>query len=118
MIILREVNTLQTIKVIPREYSTNITYAVNITSDSENKNVYSHNFTDEFTLDKYWYQFSDFFTGLEENNFYTLSITRYQKEVFRGRIFCTNQSPISTFSVNSGEYTTTTSTNEFIFYEA
>tara|TARA_R110000796_G_scaffold35260_4_gene90762 strand:- start:313 stop:669 length:357 start_codon:yes stop_codon:yes gene_type:complete len=117
MIILREVNTSQTIKVIPREYYTTTTYSVNITSDSENKNVYSHNFTDEFTLDRYWYQFSDFFTNLEENNFYTLRISDSQKEVFRGRIFCTNQFPINTFSVNSGEYTTTTSTNEFIFYE-
>ena len=74
-------------------------------------------FTDQFTLDRYWYQFSDFITDLEEDNFYTLRITSPTEEVFRGRIFCTNQFPVNTYSVNSGEYTTTTSTNEFIFYE-
>ena len=117
MIILRDVNTQQTIKVIPREYTTTTTYAVNITSDSENKNVYNQTFTDQFTLDRYWYQFSDFITDLEEDNFYTLRITSPTEEVFRGRIFCTNQFPVNTYSVNSGEYATTTSTNEFIFYE-
>ena len=116
MIILRDVNTQQTIKVIPREYTTTTTYAVNITSDSENKNVYTANFTDQFTLDRYWYQFASTFPNLLQDNFYTLRITSPSQEVFRGRIFCTNQT-ISEYSVNSGEYTTTSSTNEFVFYE-
>ena len=116
MIILREVNTSQTIKVIPREYTTTTTYAVNIISDSQNKNVYTENFTNQFTLDRYWYQFTSTFPNLEQDNFYTLRITSPSQEVFRGRIFCTNQT-ISEYSVNSGEYTTTSSTNEFVFYE-
>ena len=117
MIILQETNNNQTIQVIPREYTATTTYAVNITSDSENKNVYSQNFTDQFTLNKYWFQFASAFPNLEQDNFYTLRITSPTKEVFRGRIFCTNQT-ISSYSVNAGEYTTTTSTNEFVFYEA
>mgnify|MGYP003122593914 CR=1 FL=1 len=117
MLILQETNNNQTIKVIPREYFTTTTYAVNITSDSENKNVYSQNFTNQFTLDRYWFYFSSAFPNLEEDNFYTLRITSPTREVFRGRIFCTNQT-ISSYSVNSGEYTTTSSINEFTFYEA
>lgn len=117
MIILQETNNAQTIKVIPREYILNTTYAVNITSDSENKNVYSADFTNQFTADRYWHEFSSIFTNLEQDNFYTIKITSPTREVFRGRIFCTNQT-ISDYSVNSGQYTTTTSTNEFVFYEA
>ena len=116
MIILQETNNNQIIKVIPREYTTTTTYTVSITSDSENKNVYTNNFTDQFTSDKYWYQFTDAFPNLEQDNFYTLKITSPTQEVFRGRIFCTNQT-INDYSVNTGVYTTTTSTNEFIFYE-
>ena len=118
MIILQETNNNQIVKVIPREYYTTTTYTVSITSDSENKNVYTNNFTNQFTADKYWYQFSDSFPNLEQDNFYTLRITdQSSNNVFRGRIFCTNQT-IGSYSVNSGQYTTTTSTNEFIFYEA
>ena len=117
MIILTTSASVQELKVIPREYTTTTTYTVSITSDSENKNVYTNNFTDQFTSDKYWYQFTDAFPNLEQDNFYTLRITKPSSiDVFRGRIFCTNQT-ISSYSVNAGEYTTTTSTNEFIFYE-
>mgnify|MGYP003630561979 FL=1 len=117
MTILEDSNNNQTIKVIPREYTSTTTYAVNITSDSENSNVFTQNYTNQFTLDKYWYEFTDAFPNLEEDNFYTLTISSPSKEVFRGRIFCTNQT-ISSYSVNSGQYTTTTSSNEFVFYEA
>ena len=117
MIILQESNNSQTIRVIPREYTASTTYAVNITSDSENKNVYSQNYTGQFTETKYYYELSGAFSNLEQDNFYTLKITSPTQEVFRGRIFCTNQT-ISDYSVNSGQYTTTTSTNEFVFYEA
>ena len=117
MIILQESNNNQVIRVIPREYTTTTTYAVNITSDSENKNVFTQNYTGQFTEVKYYYEFTGAFPNLQENNFYTLKITSPTQEVFRGRIFCTNQT-ISDYSVNSGVYTTTTSSNEFIFYEA
>tara|TARA_R110002012_G_scaffold295861_1_gene492676 strand:- start:1473 stop:1826 length:354 start_codon:yes stop_codon:yes gene_type:complete len=117
MTILEESNNNQTIKVIPREYTASTTYAVKITSDSENKNVFSQNYTGQFTLTKYYYELTGAFPNLEQDNFYTLRITSPTQEVFRGRIFCTNQT-ISDFSVNSGQYTTNTSTNEFVFYEA
>jgi hypothetical protein len=117
MTILEESTGNQIIKVIPREYTSTTTYAVNITSDSQNKNVYTQNFTGQFTLDKYWYELTGAFPNLEQDNFYTLIISSPTQEVFRGRIFCTNQT-ISSYSVNSGQYTTTTSNNEFVFYEA
>ena len=87
MTILEESTGNQIIKVIPREYTSTTTYAVNITSDSKNKNVYTQNFTDQFTLDKYWYQFTGAFPNLEQDNFYTLIISSPTQEVFRGRIF-------------------------------
>tara|TARA_R110002020_G_scaffold223936_1_gene433309 strand:- start:1346 stop:1699 length:354 start_codon:yes stop_codon:yes gene_type:complete len=116
MIILQESNNNQVLRVIPREYTSTTTYAVNITSDSENKNVFTQNYTDQFSSVKYYHEFTGAFPNLEQDNFYTLKITSPTQEVFRGRIFCTNQT-INDYSVNTGVYTTTTSTNEFIFYE-
>lgn len=117
MIILQETAAAQTLRVIPREYTTTTTYTVDITSDSENKNIYSLAYTNQFTLDRYWYNISAAMPNLEQDNFYTLRITdAAAAEVFRGRIFCTNQT-ISDYSVNAAQYTTTTSTNEFLFYE-
>ena len=118
MIILQETAAAQTLRIIPREYAITTTYNVNITSDSENKNIYSAAYTNQFTADRYWYNVPASIPNLEQDNFYTLIITdAATKEVFRGRIFCTNQT-ISSYSVNQGEYTTTTSSNEFLFYEA
>tara|TARA_R110001599_G_scaffold211224_1_gene408742 strand:+ start:212 stop:568 length:357 start_codon:yes stop_codon:yes gene_type:complete len=118
MIILQDTNNAQTIKVIPREYTATTTYTVNITSDSQNKLVYTTSQTGQFVQNKYFVEITSNFANLKQDNFYTLRITSpSSNDVFRGRIFCTNQT-ISDYSVNSSQYTTTTSTNEFKFYEA
>jgi hypothetical protein len=36
--------------------------------------------------------------------------------VFKDKVFCTNQ-PIVSFSVNNGQYVSSTTTNDFIIYE-
>lgn len=56
--------------------------------------------------------------NLVENHFYILNIINSDTSeiVFKDRIFCTNQN-IVTFSVNNGQYTSTSSNNDFIIYE-
>lgn len=54
--------------------------------------------------------------SLVENHFYTLTAFNNNEIKYRDKIFCTDQ-PIVTFSVNNGQYTSNTTTNEFIVYE-
>tara|TARA_R100001510_G_C7655880_1_gene215370 strand:- start:3518 stop:3865 length:348 start_codon:yes stop_codon:yes gene_type:complete len=113
MIILQETNAAQFIKFIPRDYVTTTTYNVSIISESENKNVHSQNVSGVFQNVKYYYQFGSNF-DLKENNFYILEITDNSGSlIFKDKIFCTNQQVLD-YTVNSGEYTTHSSTNEFI----
>jgi len=53
---------------------------------------------------------------LIENHFYTLTCFNDGEIIYRDKVFCTDQ-PIVTFSVNNGQYTSNTTTNEFIVYE-
>jgi hypothetical protein len=54
--------------------------------------------------------------NLVENHFYTLTCFNDSEIIYRDKVFCTDQS-IVTFSVNNGQYTSNTTTNEFIVYE-
>lgn len=54
--------------------------------------------------------------NLVENNFYSLTCFNEDEIIYRDKIFCTDQ-PIVTFSVNNGQYTSNTTTNEYIVYE-
>jgi len=51
--------------------------------------------------------------NLIENRFYTVNINQAETVVFKERIFCTNQPPVS-FSNNAGVYVPFTTSNEFI----
>ena len=53
---------------------------------------------------------------LVENHFYMLVLKNGSDIVFKDKVFCTNQ-PIVSFSVNNGQYTSSTTTNDFIIYE-
>ena len=84
MIILQDSDSAQTIKFIPRSYSSTITYTVSLISETENKSVYSQNVSDSF------------------NNI-----------IFKDKVYCTNQTVVD-YSINDGVYTTHSSNNEFI----
>ena len=113
MIILQDSDSSQTIKFIPRSYSSAITYTISITSETENKSVYSQDVSNSFNLQAYYREYNAIF-NLKENNFYMLEITDDSNNViFRDKIYCTNQT-IADYSVNDGVYTTHSSNNEFI----
>jgi len=76
MIILQKSLTSQTISFIPREYEisgSNI-YNISIINETTNKSVYDED-TNVFTLNDYYYQYSDVFT-LVEDTFYMLTIKK------------------------------------------
>jgi hypothetical protein len=113
MIILQDSDASQTISFIPRSYSSTETYSVDITSETENKSVYSQSHTGDFSLVKYYRQLSAVY-DLKENNFYMIEIKDSSNNIiFRDKIFCTNQQVLD-YSVNNNNYTTHSSNNEFI----
>ncbi len=92
MIILQKSLTSQTISFIPREYvasGSNI-YNISIVNETTNKSVYDED-TNAFTLNDYYYEYSDVFTLVED----------------------TNQT-VTNYSVNNNEYDEQETTNEFI----
>ena len=67
------------------------------------------------TVDRYYLVIEEVL-NLKEGNFYTLEVKNGSEIVYKGKIFCTNQS-ISTYSVNNNEYTSYSSTNDYVTYE-
>jgi hypothetical protein len=83
--------------------------------------------TDEMTgevveIETYTIEEGDYYKTLKaefpiiENHFYMLMIKNGETIVYQDKIFCTDQ-PIVSFSVNNNQYTSNTTTNEFIVYE-
>jgi hypothetical protein len=110
MIIVQETNVNQTFDFIPRE---GLPVVFELIDENTNVMVLING---SFTPGDYVYQF----TGVlptEENHFYWMILKDLNNNiVLKERLFCTNQ-PISTFSVNAGEYISNQTTNDFIMYE-
>jgi len=113
MIILQNSSSSQTINFIPREYvaSDSNIYNISIINETTNKSVYDED-TNVFTLNDYYYQYSDVFT-LVEDTFYTLTIKKSGNVIYKDKIFCTNQT-VTNYSVNNNEYEPQETTNDFI----
>ena len=109
MIVLQEVETAQEFKVIPRELD-----ADTMVITSETTGV-STTYAISPTVDRY-YLVIEKIVALKENNFYMLEVKNGSDVVYKGRIFCTNQS-VSTYSVNNNEFTSYSSNNEYITNE-
>lgn len=118
MIILKVDTNPQTFEFIPRsktydglfirDESENIETQITISSSSSND--YYESITATFNI------VSPAFT-LIENRFYRLLIKNGAEVIYRDRIFVTNQTDLSNYSVNNGVYNSNSSTNEFIIYE-
>lgn len=110
MIVLQETNSAQTFSFIPRSQvydsmfltddQTNV--AIEVTIDSNTTGDYIDTITATFDL--------------TEGHFYNLVLKDGLDVVYKDKIFCTNQ-PVVTFSVNNGQYTSNSTSNDFIVYE-
>ena len=110
MILLNEGSANQTIKFIPRANTYNTLIVTN-----ESTNV-SENITIVSSLVGDYYNEIVASFDLTKDTFYSLTIKNNSDIVFKDKVFCTNQT-IPTFSVNSGQYTSNSSNNDFILYE-
>jgi hypothetical protein len=111
MITLQSSGSSQTFSFIPRSYTAGLTYTINITNETTNKQVYTSTAT-SFTAEDYFYKHTDTFT-LVEDTMYTLEIKQGSDVVYKDKIFCTNQTATS-YSVNNSAYTEHSQDNEFI----
>jgi len=109
MIILEETGTAQGFKIIPRELVADSMVITNELTDV------STTYAITPTVDRY-YLVIDEIINLKEGNFYTLTVLNSTDVVYKGKIFCTNQS-VSTYSINTNEYTSYSSTNDYVTYE-
>jgi hypothetical protein len=109
MIVLQELATAQEFKIIPRELSATSMVITNELTDV------STTYAITPTIDRY-YLIINKIVNLQQNNFYTLSVLDNTDVVYKGKIFCTNQT-IPTYTPNNNEYTTYPSNNDYITYE-
>ena len=103
----------QTIKIIPRIYSTSVT--IKLRDDSTNSEV---EITPTAIVNKNYLELSSVFT-LIEGRFYDLKVYKGTSIIYRDKIFCTdqstNQSNNEYYSVNKDEYVQEQSgNNDFI----
>ena len=110
MIILTTETSNQNFVFIPRSHTFD---SIVITDDQTNETVEIDNYT--HTVGDYYDTINAQF-NLVENHYYDLVIINGAVVVYKDRIFCTNQ-PIVNFSVNNGQYISSSTANEFIVYE-
>jgi|TARA_R110002049_G_scaffold305314_1_gene501768 hypothetical protein len=101
MIKLSNTTDNQTISFIPRNYVSDATYNVKITTEGEGSEIHNSN-TVGFTPVKYFYQYTAAFNFTLDTT-YVLEITLDNNIVFQDRILVTNQS--GDYSVNDQVYT-------------
>ena len=110
MIVLQETNDTQTFSFIPRSDSYDGLF---LTDDQTN--VEEEVAIDDNTIGDYINTITATF-DLKEGHFYNLVLKDGADVVYKDKVFCTNQ-PIVSFSVNNGQYTSNSTTNDFIVYE-
>jgi len=104
----------QTIKIIPRVYSTSV--SMDLRDDSTNTSV---SITPTATKVGNYIELSSVF-DLKEGRFYDLKViqTSTQKIIYRDKIFCTvqstNQSNNEHYTVNKDQYKSKSGNNDFI----
>jgi len=109
MIVLKELGTDQTFKIIPRSYDADTLTLVNETTGESTDYAITITQVD-------YYAVITKTLSLKEGNFYRMTVKNGSDIIYKDKVFCTNQT-VSTYSPNNGEFTTYTSDNEYITYE-
>jgi hypothetical protein len=109
MIHLTTSASAQTLKVIPRSYASSVSMILR--DDSTNTSTtYSSIST---STDKNYLVVSEALSPvLVEGRFYNLTIKEGSNVIYKDKVFCTDQT-ISSYTVNSGEYTVPTGNDVF-----
>lgn len=112
MVILNESGSAQNIDFIPRSYTSGTNYNVTIVNETSNKEVHNAN-TTSITETKYFNRYNAVI-ATKQNLFYNLTIKEGSTVIFKDKIFCTNQTDLTNYSVNDSVYRTNSDDNEFI----
>ena len=110
MIVLNVSELSQIISFIPRDGS----YDTLELTDEQTNDTQVVNIIDS-TVGEYYHTIEAIF-DLVENHFYMWVLKAGPDILFKDKVFCTNQ-PFVSFSVNNGQYVSSTTTNDFIIYE-
>lgn len=112
MIYLQESASAQTVKFVGRSLETGSATVV-FTDEQQNSTI-----TDTVTLqtDRYYTFFSQAIPELKEDRFYMMTVTHNTVELFKGKVFVTNQTP-SEYSITNGLFEERNTTNEFILLD-
>ncbi len=110
MIVLQETNNPQTFNFIRRSDSYDGLFLTDDQTNVEVEVTISSN-----TIGDYINTITATF-DLTQGHFYNLVLKDGSDVVYKDKVFCTNQ-PIVSFSVNNGQYTSNSTTNDFIVYE-
>lgn len=109
MHILEVSDSVQTLVIIPRSYPTSV--SMELTDESKNTTISP---SVSVSSSEGYMAISGVFS-LVQSRFYTFSIFNGSDLIYRGRIFCTDQTIFDKYSVNEGVYIKETSyDNEFI----
>lgn len=108
MIHLTTTASSQTLKVIPRNYASNVSMILR--DDSTNTTT---TYSVSTTTDKNYLVLSQAFSPvLVEGRFYDLTLKEGSSVIYKDKVFCTDQT-ISSYSVNNAEYTIPTGNDVF-----
>lgn len=110
MNVLTTSTELQELVIIPRKY----TFDTLLFTDESNNTTQAA--TIDSVIDKGYYLVLNITCELIENHFYKIELFNDSEIVYKGKVFCTDQQ-IVTFSVNNRQYTSHSTTNEYITYE-
>ena len=109
MKVLSTTASAQTIKIIPRSYASSVTIIVRDQSTNAST-TYSSVST---STDKNYLVISQAFSpNLVEGRFYDMTIKEGSNVIYKDKVFCTDQT-ISSYTVNSSEYTIPTGNDVF-----
>jgi hypothetical protein len=110
MLIVSDSDSAQEVKFIPRSLTEGVATAYFI--DKTSKTSYSYSVT--LFKDRYYLYFSEAMADLVEGHTYEFYVKSGSDELYRGFALCTNQ---SNYSINNGEFTQRSTTNDYIILE-
>lgn len=110
MMILRETTDAQDLLFLPRQDLFNRIVIKNESTNEEEEHTVTAQSMDYFA-------YASLVLDLKEGNFYTMKVYQDQKEVYYGKIFCTNQ-VIEDYRITDGKFVQAPdSENKFIIRE-
>ena len=112
MIVLQESASAQNLDFIPRSFTSGNSYNVTIVNETTNTEVHNTD-TTSITENLYYNRYNAIF-NVKQDISYVLTIKDGTNVIYKDKIFCTNQTDLTDYSVNDSDYVFNDTDNEFI----